>query len=101
MQFGIKIGNYNFNGPYSTTGPIRNSSGVYVILDCHNTTHFVVDVGESGFLQSRLDNHDRAPCWRKNCSGAIKAAVLYVNEYKRMRIEQELRASYTPTCGQR
>lgn len=101
MQFGIKIGNYNFNGPFSKTGPIKNSSGVYVILDCHNTTNYVVDVGESGSLQSRLDNHDRKNCWEKHCTGQIKAAVLYVNEYNRMRIEKELRASYRPTCGQR
>lgn len=97
----MNIGKYQFNGPFPTTDQIQNRSGVYAVLDCHSTKSVVVDVGESGFLRSRLQNHDRKDCWRRNCTGQLKVAVLYVNEFYRMRIEEELRSSFKPTCGKR
>mgnify|MGYP001614479284 FL=1 len=98
----IKIGNYNFEGPFDSTNSLRKQSGVYVILG-RNTdaeTWKVVDIGEAGDVQERVTNHDRSDCWKRQCyQRPLQVAVLYCNERDRMRIEQELRAQFNPPCG--
>lgn len=100
----IKIGNYTFEGPYTKVESLQDKSGVYVIL-CHNSQNYnVVDVGESATIKSRIENHDRKDCWKKNCSSTLEVAVLYtpnMQQAGRMGIEQELRDQYKPPCGQR
>ena len=91
--------NYNFDGPHTTTNPLKNQSGVYVILDCGFKGNSVLDVGESQNIKYRVENHDRAGCWSSNCSGTMKVAALYTNEVNRMKIEKAIRAKYNPTCG--
>ena len=59
------IENYNFEGPYQSTSNLRDNAGVYVILDHINNQYFLVDVGESSEVKSRVDNHDRSDCWEK------------------------------------
>lgn len=98
----IKIGNYNFDGPFNDSSSLRKQSGVYVILG-RNTdaeTWKVVDIGEAGDVQERVTNHDRSDCWkRQGYQRPLQVAVLYCNERDRMRIEQELRAQFNPPCG--
>jgi len=96
----IKIGNYNFDGPYGSTNSLENKSGVYVILDCNsNDSCKVIDIGESKEVKDRVENHDREGCWTRNVSNTRKYAVKYCSESDRMQIEQELRKQYNPPCG--
>lgn len=100
---GIKIGNYNFDGPFTDANSLRDLSGVYVIL-CYSSQITVVDVGESANVKTRVENHDRKNCWSRHCSGTLKVAVLYttnIQQAGRMKIEQELRSQYNPPCGDR
>lgn len=98
----IKIGNYDFQGPYSNKNSIAGLSGVYVVLDRNrNGGYTVVDIGESANIKTRLNNHDRESCWQRNISGQITFAAIYTTEQSRMRIEKLLREKYAPACGVR
>jgi Pyruvate/2-oxoacid:ferredoxin oxidoreductase gamma subunit len=100
----ITIGKYTFEGPYVNTGSLQDRSGVYVILCLRGGKYFVVDVGESAQLKSRVETHGRKDCWRRNCSGTLMVAALYtlnLQQPGRSAIEQEIRAQYKPPCGER
>jgi hypothetical protein len=83
-------------------------AAVYVILcvaQGGNST--VLDVGQSGEVGSRVDDHDRRSCWIKECpSGNIWVCVhlmpsdRYTKE-DRLALERTLRQQYQPPCGQR
>jgi len=96
----IHINGYSFEGPYSSTYSLRDNSGVYVII-CNNN---LIDVGESASLKSRIENHDRKDCWKRNCSGSISFAVYYtphLQQSGRMEIEREIRRNHRNIpCGE-
>lgn len=98
----INIGQYQFDGPYTDTDSLSDSSGVYAILCEVADKYYVIDIGESATVKTRIDNHDRRICWKRNCDGTLLVAVLYT-PYKqstgRKEIEQELRDTYNPPCG--
>ena len=98
----IKIGKYNFEGPYTTTAKLEDRSGVYAILCQKNGNYNLVDVGESALVKSRVETHDRQDCWRRNCNSTLTVAVNYTPNLQqpgRMAVEQEIRAQYDPSCG--
>ena len=99
----LNISGYNFDGPYSSTSILKNSSGVYVILKPITPNNYdIVDVGESGKVKERLENHDRASCWQHNVNGQmLHYAVYYTSETPRYAIEQQIRRQYDPPCGKR
>ncbi len=100
----IKIGNYNFEGPYPSVSSLRDESGVYAIIDERPAANIVVDVGESSTVKSRVEGHDRKDCWNRNKLGTLKVAVLYTpnkQQSGRMEIEQEIRRNFRPSCGDR
>jgi hypothetical protein len=99
----INIGAHMFDGLFTSTSPIEDKSGVYAILCQKEGKNYVVDVGESAEVRSRLDNHDRKNCWQNNCKlGTLAYAVLYtpnLQQAGRMEIEQKICAQYDPECG--
>ncbi len=98
----IKVGRYNFEGPYSSTSSLQDKSGVYVILCENDSSYWPIDCGESATVKSRVDNHDRKNCWNRNCNGSLKVAVLYtpnIQSAGRITIEQEIRRDYNFPCG--
>lgn len=101
----MTIGGYTFEGPYTDTSKLVDKAGVYVILcKASNGKYYVIDVGESATVKSRVDEHDRKNCWTTNCSGTLMVAVLYTpntQQAGRREIEQELRDQYNPPCGER
>ncbi len=97
----VDVLGYSFGGFFSSSGPVKNFSGVYVIVDCRANGDYLIDVGESGTLRNRLDNHDRKGCWKKKCVGAVKAAVFYTNEANRKKIADDIRDRGRPPCGDR
>ena len=101
-QTTIQIGNYTFEGPYTSAGSLRNASGVYVILCAGQSNYTVTDVGESSDVRTRVENHDRSDCWKSNCTTQLSVAVLYtpgLSEAERRIIESEIRTQYSPPCG--
>jgi len=101
----IQIGRYSFEGPYGSTDMLQDRSGVYVILDKQaDGGYYIIDAGESAHVKTRVDNHDRKDCWRRNSKGTLYVAVLYTPNLQqpgRSEIEQEIRRQYNPPCGER
>jgi len=70
----ISIGQYEFEGPYKNTGPLEDSSGVYVILDYRaDSKYYIIDVGESAQVKTRVETHDRKDCWNRYQQGDATA----------------------------
>ena len=101
---GISVGQYTFEGPYKSTDNLADKSGVYAI-HCHrDDAYYLIDVGESATVKTRVENHDRKGCWSRNCTGTLTVSVLYTpnaQQAGRKKIEQELRDQYNPPCGER
>jgi hypothetical protein len=100
----ISIGNYSFEGPYTSTDSLEDKSGVYAIHCYVDSKYYLVDVGESATVKTRIENHDREDCWKQNCKGELTFSVLYTpnkQQVGRREIEQELRKQYNPTCGEK
>ncbi|MCK4377358.1 MAG: hypothetical protein KAV97_03985 [Actinomycetia bacterium] len=98
----ININNYTFDGPYSSTDKIEDSSGIYAIICKKSDKNYIIDVGESAKVKYRVENHDRKDCWNKNCREKLTVAVYYtpnLHQSGRMEIEQEIRNKYDIPCG--
>ncbi len=100
----IDIGCYTFDGPYTDTDRLLDRAGLYAILDARPDNTYVVDIGESAEVKTRVASHDRKDCWKRNHVGTLQVAVLYTpstQQSGRMVIEQELRDQFKPSYGQR
>ena len=97
----IKITGYTFEGPYTYTSTLKNQSGVYAILTPISYSNYkVLDIGESATVKTRVESHDRVPCWKRYANnGKILYAVYYTDERNRKIIEQTIRKSEKPPCG--
>ena len=96
----ITIGKHTFDGIYSSPTHLADRSGVYAVLGATMSGQKVVDIGESGWIRTRLQAHDRAQVWARQ-GLPLSYAALYCDEASRMRIERDLRARYNPPCGDR
>jgi hypothetical protein len=77
---------------------------VYAIHCYRDNTYYLIDIGESEMVKTRVENHDRKDCWSRNCTGTLTVSVLYISNTQqagRMKIEQELRTQYNLPCGER
>lgn len=100
----INLATYTFEGPYRAIASLRNSAGVYAILDNTDDGYSILDIGESAMVQNRIQYHDRISCWTAHANGTLFSAVLYtplLGEHGRRVIEHKLRIAYRPACGDR
>lgn len=96
----ITIEGYQFTGPYYHTRRFDKNFGcVYLILNSRNQ---VVDVGETGDVNSRLINHERKTCWYANGAGDT-GLYIYISDDQNFRLllEKLIRNKYHPLCGDR
>ena len=99
----IRIGRYTFEGPYYTTGMLEDRAGVYAIHCERDGKYYLIDVGESATVKSRVESHDRKTCWSRNCGETITYAAYYTPNTQqpgRRAIEQEIRNQFKPPCGE-
>jgi hypothetical protein len=97
----IKLGKYSFTGPVSSIDKVKDRPGVYAIVCKVDSEYFLIDVGESSRLRTRIENHDRKGCWRENCNGKLTIYIhytLFLKQPGRRLIEQELRELFHPDC---
>ncbi len=97
----IKLGKYSFTGPFETIDMIKDRSGVYAIVCSVDREYFLLDVGESLKLRTRIENYDKKDCWAKHCNGKITIYAHYtpfLKQQGRILIEQELRELFQPDC---
>ena len=83
--------------PLETT-TFKDVAGVYVI----STSQKWVDVGETDKLGSRLANHERRPCWKRNCDNLTLCVNFRQigNQQERLDLEAKLRSKLNPSCGE-
>lgn len=108
MATQVKIFNLSFQCVRLSQADFSDVAAIYVILCVGvegKTT--VIDVGESGQLGSRINDHDRSDCWDKNCSNKNIWVCVYKtpsSEYtaqQRRDLEKNIRDFYKPICGKK
>ena len=98
MDKRIKIGKYEFEGPYNFVLHVKAESGVFVIICEVGGKSQVLDVGHGQQLRATIQRNANIPCWRKNCRFPM-FAVLYCNKAQRESMAAELREQFSPPCG--
>jgi hypothetical protein len=108
MAKDVTIGSYPFVCVPLGEADFSDVAAVYVILCvAAGGSQTVLDVGQTGQLGSRIDEHERKDCWQKNCpSGNIWVCVYRMpshiySESDRLKVENELRQRFNPPCGKR
>ena len=102
----VEIGGYQFLCVRLSQADFSDISVVYVILCVQpNGDWIVLDVGESGEVGTRIGEHDREECWRRNCRSDNIWVCVYPmrgrSREERLAVEAELRQRYRPHCGTR
>lgn len=106
----MTISDESFEGPFAINVAVidANRAAVYVIICTHPTgKHYVIDVGESGEVGERLQDHPRLNCWLAQCKFALSVYLRYLpssegfTEDDRRRLETKIRQQYSPPCGAR
>lgn len=104
----LKIGGYDFTSyPLREVGSV-NVAAIYVIIGVQENGSFkYLDVGQSGELGERLDNHPRQDCWRRHCPYENLWVCVYqtpsaqFSKEQRLALEKKLRTELSPPCGER
>ena len=97
----ITIGKCAFDGPFTSTDLLEDRSGVYATICEKGNEFYLIDVGESATVKTRVETHDRKSCWMENCQGNLVFAVYYtpnLQQSGRMTVEQEIRGQYQGIC---
>jgi len=100
----IKIGGYDFEGPFLSTDRLEERPGVYAVICPEEGWFAILDVGEAADVKARLESDEAEECWREKSSGAYMFSVYYTGELgqeRRQDIEMSLRKQYRPPCGGR
>ena len=98
----VKIGGYEFEGPYDNPTKLDNDAGLYAILDRRGDTCALLDVGEAAMVKTKVQNHNRKSSWQLARQGTMSYAALYVpreTQDGRRRIEKKIRSQYDVACG--
>jgi len=97
------LNKYNFEGPYARTSDLKKASGVYIVYgnNDNGNSWTRIDVGESEDIRTRIESHDREPCWIGQGFKYIAYAPLHANANERMQIEKAVRAEKKLPCGDR
>lgn len=108
MATNVTIGGYPFVCVPLTEADFSDVAAIYVILCvAQGGSWTVLDVGQSGQVGNRIDDHDRKDCWDRNCSNKNIWVCVYrtpstqYTKQQREQLESALRAQLNPKCGKR
>lgn len=96
---GELYGNYWFEHLVSDVNSLENRPGVYLILNGEDHSK-VIDVGSSKSVKDRIRTHDRRQQW-KRYAHSFAYAVKYCDAEQIVGIENRVRDSVNPPCGDR
>lgn len=94
------VANYSFDGPYTNRNSLRDVAGVYMVLNGTQNAN-VLDVGESQNIRTRLNDHEREPCWIRNNTRGLNYMAHYMpgsTQAQRRAVESAIRRQYPPRC---
>lgn len=92
----VKIGDYDFEGPFESTAAIEDKPGIYAVLHFKEGDYYLLDVGESSQIKNEIEEHDREE-WENNSKGKIEYSAFYtprLEEDDRREIEERIRMMY-------
>jgi hypothetical protein len=92
----VKIGDYDFIGPFESTDAIKDKPGVYAVLHFKEGDYYLLDVGESSQIKNEIEEHDKEE-WEENSEGEIEYSVFYTPRLEkddRKEIEEKIRVMY-------
>jgi len=106
MATNLVIGGVSFVCVRLAEADFSDVAAIYVILCVGSDgSSTVLDVGQSGQLGSRIDNHERKGCWGRHCpNGNIWVCVHRMpgsTKQQREQVESTLRSQFNPQCGER
>ena len=104
----VTIGNLAFQCVRLSEADFKDIAAIYVIICVDKDGIWkVLDVGQTGELGERIDNHDRKKCWKDNCPNKNIWVCIYkmpsdkYTKQDRLDLEKKLRDQYNPPCGKR
>ncbi|TAL70092.1 MAG: hypothetical protein EPN82_05635 [Bacteroidetes bacterium] len=108
MGVNVTISNLNCYCVPLVEADFKDIAAIYIIL-CVNSdkSWTVIDVGQSGELGERINNHDRIDCWKRKCLNNNIWVCIYpmptlkYTKENRLKLESELRSKYHNLCGKR
>lgn len=108
MATPLMIANLPFQCTSLAEADFSDRAAVYVVICvAKDRTWSVLDVGQSGRVGSRIDEHKRRECWIRNCPSGNTWVCVYSmpssqhSEQDRLNLEHRLRVELKPTCGER
>ena len=93
----LEIGNYDFEGPYSSPTQLDERPGVFIVFCCTEDHYKGLDCGIANQVRDAVDTHPRREEWAEICQGEIQYAVLYT-ETNLPAIEERLRELFKFPC---
>jgi len=104
----LKIYGADFKCVNLSEADFNDFSAIYVILCVDDNGGWkVLDVGQTGELGDRIDDHDRKNCWDRECSNRNiwvcyhKMPTDKYTKQDRLDFEEKLRNHYNPPCGKK
>lgn len=73
----LLIGKYEFEGPLVNRKGIKEEPGIYAVLSFSNQDYELVEMGESGNLQSSLVDQEKLEYWQSKSIGMLTFSVHY------------------------
>jgi len=108
MATDVTIEGYPFICVPLAEADFADVAAIYVILCVAQDGNWtVLDVGQSGQVGSRIDDHDRKDCWDRNCPSKNIWVCVYrmpntqYTRQQREQLEAALRLKLNPKCGKR
>lgn len=94
----IRIGRYDFEGPFASPLRLRPGAGVFAVMRSENGGFDLIDVGHAANIRSKVESHQRRPYWRSRANGAgLGFAALYTRQLQsitRQLIVDDIRDKY-------
>jgi len=76
MSTNVTIREYLFVCVPSAQADFSGMAAIYVILCvAQDGSWTVLDVGQSGQVGTRIDDHDRRVCWERNCPNGMSGCA--------------------------
>lgn len=100
----INMLEYRFEGPFPDPTHLRNEPGVYAVLCERASGVYLIDIGESERVRDRVQRHERAACWDRECAASMRFGAYYApdaDQQVRREIEARIRRELRPPCGDR
>lgn len=77
----IRIGRYDFEGPFASPLRLRPGAGIYAVVRSDNGGFDLIDVGQAEDIRAEVESHKRRPYWRTRANGTgLGFAALYTRQ---------------------